>query len=76
MYCRKCRRTYEPDVPSAFPGMRLSLRTMLVTGYLKTEGLVDNFLKRKKELLFRFVIDLEVEPTNNRTERALRPSVV
>ncbi|MEM3933732.1 MAG: hypothetical protein QW364_01330 [Thermoplasmatales archaeon] len=44
MYCRKCRRTYEPDVPSAFPGMRLSLRTMLVTGYLKTGGLVDNFL--------------------------------
>ncbi|MGC8506322.1 MAG: IS66 family transposase, partial [Thermoplasmata archaeon] len=37
---------------------------------------VKNLLKRKKEWLFRFVIDPEIEPTNNRAERALRPSVI
>ncbi len=35
-----------------------------------------NLLKRKKEWLFRFVIDPDVEATNNRAERALRPSVI
>ena len=33
-------------------------------------------LLRVKEWLFRFVVDPAVEPTNNRTERALRPMVV
>jgi transposase len=37
---------------------------------------VDNLLKRKKEWLFKFVTDPDVEPTNNRAERALRPSVM
>ena len=37
---------------------------------------VDNLLKRKREWIFRFVIDPDVEPTNNRAERALRPSVI
>lgn len=37
---------------------------------------VDNLLKRKKEWLFRFVIDPKVESTNNRAERALRLSVI
>ena len=37
---------------------------------------MENLLKRKKEWLFRFVIDPEVEPTNNRAERALRPAVI
>ncbi len=35
MYCRHCRETFEPEVPNAFPGARLSLRTMLITAYLK-----------------------------------------
>ena len=35
MYCRKCKKTYEPDVPNALPGARLSLRTMLIVSYLK-----------------------------------------
>ncbi|MEM0130093.1 MAG: transposase [Thermoplasmatales archaeon] len=54
------------------------LTLLLDTGYehLKTGKLVDNLLKRKKEWLLRFVIDPEVEPTNNRAERALRPSVI
>lgn len=33
-------------------------------------------VKQKKGWLFRFVLDPEVEPTNNRAERALRPSVI
>ena len=33
-------------------------------------------LLRVKEWLFRFVVDPTVEPTNNRTERALRPMVI
>ncbi len=51
---------------------------LLDTGYqhIKTRKFVDNLLRRKKEWLFRFVIDPEVEPTNNRAERALRPSVI
>ena len=35
MYCRKCRETFEPEVPNALPGARLSLRTMLIVSYLK-----------------------------------------
>ena len=35
MYCTRCRRTYEPDVPNALPGARLPLRTMLIVPYLK-----------------------------------------
>ena len=51
---------------------------LLDTGYnhLKTGRFVDNPLSRKKEWLFRFVTDPEVEPTNNRAERALRTSVI
>ncbi len=54
------------------------LTFLLDTGYehIKTRKFVDNLLKRKKEWLFRFVIDPEVEPTNNRAERALRPSAL
>ena len=54
------------------------LTFLLDTGYQpnKTRKFVDNLLKRKKEWLFRFVVDPEVEPTNNRAERALRPSVI
>jgi hypothetical protein len=37
---------------------------------------VDNLLKRKKEWLFRFVVDKEVESTNNRAERSLKLSVI
>jgi hypothetical protein len=33
-------------------------------------------VKQKKGWLFRFVLDPEVEPTNNRAERTLRPSVI
>ncbi|MGC8563124.1 MAG: IS66 family transposase, partial [Thermoplasmata archaeon] len=51
---------------------------LLDTGYehLRTRKFVDNLLKRKREWLFRFVVDPNVEPTNNRAERALRPSVI
>ena len=54
------------------------LTFLLDTGYehIKTRKFVDNLLKRRKEWLFRFVIDPNVEPTNNRAERALRPSVI
>jgi hypothetical protein len=42
----------------------------------KTGRFVKNLLNRKKELLFRFAIDPDVESTNNRAERSLRPSVI
>ncbi len=42
----------------------------------RSRKFVDNLLKRNKEWLFRFVIDPNVESTNNRAERALRPSVI
>ena len=42
----------------------------------RSRRFVDNLLKRKREWIFRFVIDPDVEPTNNRAERALRPSVI
>ena len=42
----------------------------------RSRRFVDNLLKRKKEWIFRFVIDPDVEPTNNRAERALRSSVI
>ena len=44
--------------------------------HARSRRFVDNLLKRKKEWLFRFVIDPDVEATNNRAERALRPSVI
>ena len=42
----------------------------------KCSKFVNNLLKRKKEWLFNFVMNPDVEPTNNRAERALRPSVI
>ena len=42
----------------------------------KSRRFVENLLKRKKEWLFQFVINPDVESTNNRAERALRPSVI
>ncbi len=42
----------------------------------RSRKFVDNLLKRKKEWLFRFVVDPEVESTNNRAERAQRPAVM
>ena len=44
--------------------------------HLKTRKFVDNILKRRKEWLFRFEIDIEIEPTTNMAERALRPSAI
>ena len=51
---------------------------LLDTGYehLRSRKFVDNLLKRRKEWLFRFVVDPEVDSTNNRAERALRPAVI
>ena len=37
---------------------------------------VENLLKPKRERIFRFVIDPDVEPTNNRAEGALGSSVI
>ena len=42
----------------------------------KCRNFVKNLLKRKKEWIFAFVMHPEVESTNNRAERALRPSVI
>jgi len=41
----------------------------------KCGGFVRNMLKRKRDDLFRFVIDRSVESTNNRAERSIRPMV-
>ncbi len=37
---------------------------------------VDNLLKGRKEWLFQLMINPDVEPTNNRAERSLWPSVI
>jgi hypothetical protein len=42
----------------------------------KSRRFVDNLLKRKKEWLFGFVMNPDVEPRNNMAERALRSSVI
>ncbi|EQD75462.1 hypothetical protein B1B_02111, partial [mine drainage metagenome] len=42
----------------------------------KCRDFVFNLLKRKKEWLFLFVTDPDVDPTNNRAERSLMPSVM
>ncbi len=42
----------------------------------RSRKFADNLLKRRKEWLFRFVMDPDVEPINNRAERALRPAVI
>ena len=42
----------------------------------RSRKLVDNLLRRRRDWLSRFFIDPEVELTNNRAERALRPSVI
>ena len=36
----------------------------------RSRRFVDNLLKRKKEWLFGFVMNPDVEPTNNRAERS------
>ena len=53
--------------------------TFLLTSHYehkKSQRFVKNLLKRKKEWLFQFVMNPDVEPTNNRAERGLRPSVI
>ena len=55
---------------------RLTFLLETCYNHLKTRKFVDNFLKRNKKCLFRFVIDPEVESTNNGAERSLRPSVI
>ena len=42
----------------------------------KCRDFAENLLKRRKEWIFKFVTDPQVESTNNRAERALRPSVI
>ena len=42
----------------------------------RSRRFVGNLLKRKKEWLFNFVMNPDVEPTNNRAERTLRSSVI
>ncbi|MHB1493524.1 MAG: IS66 family transposase [Thermoplasmataceae archaeon] len=44
--------------------------------HLKCRNFVKNLLRRKREWLFAYVMDPEVESTNNRAERALRQSVI
>ena len=53
--------------------------TFLLTSHYenkRSQRFVENLLKRKKEWLFQFVMNPDVEPTNNRAERGLRPSVI
>ena len=41
----------------------------------KCQGFVNNQLRRRRDDLFRFVINRSVESINNRAERAIRPIV-
>ncbi len=35
MFCRKCRKVYEPVIPEALPNVGLSIRTMLIAAFFK-----------------------------------------
>ena len=35
LYCMKCHKIYEPDIPDALPGATLSLRAMLTVAYFR-----------------------------------------
>ena len=35
LYCNKCHRIYEPEIPDALSGSTLSLRTMLTVAYFR-----------------------------------------
>ena len=53
--------------------------TFLLTSHYenkRSQRFVENLLKRKKEWLLQFVMNPDVESTNNRAERGLRPSVI
>ncbi len=36
LYCSKCHRIYEPEIPDALSGTTLSIRTMLTVAYFRT----------------------------------------
>ena len=35
LYCKRCRRIYEPEIPEALPNVTLSLRAMLTVAYFR-----------------------------------------
>ena len=75
MYCRKCRETFEPEVPNALPGARLSLRTMLIISYLKI-GMrmsIENVSAAMKELFGIKISEGEVQDILYHLSDALGP---
>ena len=63
MYCRRCRKTYEPQTSEALPNARLSLRAMLIVSYLKI-GMrmsIENVSTTMKELFGIKVSEGEVQ---------------
>lgn len=71
-YVKTCVEVGEEELNRLYEGFRY-----IDTSYesKKCRGFVGNMLKRGRDDLFRFVINREVESTNNRAERAIRPIV-
>ncbi|MGC8692635.1 MAG: IS66 family transposase [Thermoplasmata archaeon] len=64
----------DEDISKLYGELEFQLNTQYDKS--KCRKYVEHLLKRKKEWLFNFVKNAEVEGTNNRAERALRPSVI
>lgn len=64
----------ETEIEKIYTEMRIKLREPIYTS-TKCRRFIENLLK-EKDNLFEFVRNPEVEPTNNRAERALRHPVI
>ena len=75
MYCRNCGKTYEPAIPEALPNARLSIRTMLITAYLKTamRTSIENVSATMKEIFRISISHGEVQDILYQLSDALGP---
>ena len=77
MYCRKCREAFEPEVPNALAGARLSLRTMFIVSYIKI-GMrmsIENVFTTMKELFGIKISEGEVQDILYQLSGALGPEI-
>ncbi|MEM0136071.1 MAG: transposase [Thermoplasmatales archaeon] len=76
MVKKMLKRPVESITESDMDNLDSEMRNIDVSyEYKKCAGFVRSILKRKRNDLFRFVINRDVESTNNRAERAIRPIV-
>jgi len=58
------------------PMTQTSLKSVWYRAGSPVTEYLSNFIKRRNERLLRFIVDPNVEPTNNMAERAFRPPVI